>query len=92
MFELYLLSDEKKLNVVYMRCINCKRETSLFLKNTIFEQMVPKFVLNVILHHVVMSLIIRSNKEMKYEIEKNNHQYWLNKCPWYTISICLKMH
>ena len=27
---------------------------------------------------------------MKYEIEENNHQDWLNKGPWYNTSICLK--
>ena len=39
-----------------------------------------------------MSWIISSNKEMKYEIDKNNHQYWLNKGPWYNTSICFKLH
>ena len=54
--------------------------------------MITKFVLNSILHHFGMSWIISSNKEMKYEIDENNHQYWLNKGPWYNISICLKLH
>ena len=25
-------------------------------------------------------------------MEKNNHQDWLNKGPWYNTSICLKLH
>ena len=54
--------------------------------------MITKFVLNEILLHVSMSWIISSNKEMKYEMDKNNHQYWLNKGPWYNTSICLKFH
>ena len=29
---------------------------------------------------------------MKYEIDENNHQYWLNKGTWYKISIYLKLH
>ena len=29
---------------------------------------------------------------MKYEIDKNNHQDWFNKVPWYNTSICLKLH
>ena len=45
-FELRLLSDKVKLNVISIRYINCKRETVLFLKNTTFEEMVTKFVLN----------------------------------------------
>ena len=62
------------------------------MKNTKFDEIITKFVLNAILYHVGMSWIIRSNKEMKYEIEENNHQDWLNKGPWYNTSICLKLH
>ena len=54
--------------------------------------MITKFVLNSILHHVGMSWIIRSNDEMKYEMDKNNHQDWLNKGPWYNTDICSKLH
>ena len=25
-------------------------------------------------------------------MDENNHQYWLNKGPWYNTSICLKLH
>ena len=25
-------------------------------------------------------------------MDENNHQYWLNKGPWYSTSICLKLH
>ena len=54
--------------------------------------MITKFVLNAILYHVGRSWLIRSNKEMKYEMDENNHQDWLNKGPWYNTSICLKLH
>ena len=83
MFELSLSYKEKNLDVIYLRCINCKRETGLFLKNTFYE-MITKFVLNAILHHVGKQWIISSNKKkLKYEIDENNHQDWLNKSPWY---------
>ena len=39
-----------------------------------------------------MYWIISSNDEMKYEIEKSNHQDWLNKAPWYNIDICSRLH
>ena len=39
-----------------------------------------------------MSGIIRPNKEIKYDMDKNNHQDLLNKGPWYNTSICLKLH
>ena len=28
---------------------------------------------------------------MKYNMDKDNHQYWLNKGPWYNKSICSKL-
>ena len=54
--------------------------------------MITKFVLNAILHHVGMSWMISSNKEMQYEIDENNHQDWLNKGLWYNTYISLKLH
>ena len=92
MFELCLLGDKEKMDDIDIRCINCKREKCLFLKNTTFEEMVTKFVLNAILHHVGMLCLISSNEEMKYEMDKNSHQAWLNKGPWYNTSICLRLH
>ena len=55
-------------------------------------KIVPKFVLNAMLHHVGMSWIISSNREMDYEMNKTNHQDWLNKDTWYNRSICSKLH
>ena len=54
--------------------------------------MIPKFVSNTILHHMGMSSIICSNKEIKYEIDKTNHQHWFNEGPWYNIAICSRLH
>ena len=57
MFELRLSYKEGILDVVYLRCINCKRETGLYLKinSLIFDEIITKFVLNAILHNVGMS-------------------------------------
>ena len=49
-------------------------------------------MLNEILHHVGMLWIICSNDEIKYEIEVSNHQYWLNKGPWYNTAIWSSLH
>ena len=49
-------------------------------------------MLNAILNYVGMSWIISSNKEMKYDIDKSNHQDWLNKVPWYNTDIWLRLH
>ena len=29
---------------------------------------------------------------MKYEMDKNINQYWLNTGPWYNTAICLRLH
>ena len=57
MFELRLSYKEGNLDVVYLRCIHCKRETGLFLESNslVFDDIITKFVLNAIFHHAVMS-------------------------------------
>ena len=75
-----------------MRCINCKKETGLYLVNSTLEKNITKFVLNTILHHVGILWIICSNKETKYEIDEISHRYWLNKGPWYNTSIYSRLH
>ena len=54
--------------------------------------MITKFVLNAILHHVSMSWIISSNKEMKFEIDESNNLDCLNKGLWYNTDICSNLH
>ena len=54
--------------------------------------MITKSLINIILHHVGMSWIICYNKEMEYEIDKTNDQDWLNKGPWYSRTICLRLY
>ena len=65
-----------------MKFIKCKRETGLYSKTNltwVYDEIVTKFVLNAMLHHVGMSWIISYNQEMEYEMNKTNHQDWLNK-------------
>ena len=50
--------------------------------------MITKCVLTAILHPVVRSWIKSSKESIKYEIDKINHQDWLNKGPWYNTAIC----
>ena len=91
MSEIHLSYEEEKLGIESLKCINCKRETGLDSEASfswVFDEVITKFVLNAILYHVGMSLIIRSNKEMNYEMDKNNHQDCLNKGPWHNTSMC----
>ena len=54
--------------------------------------MIYKFVLKEILHHVGISWIICSNREMKYKIDEINHPDWLNRDPWYKPAIYSRFH
>ena len=54
--------------------------------------MITKFVLNIKFHHVGLSWIISSSKQMKYDIKENNHPDWLNQGPRYNTAICSKLH
>ena len=79
------------MDVLSTNFINCKRETGLDSKTNftwVYDEIVTKFVLNAILHHVGMSWIIIPNQEMNYEMDENNHQDWLNKGPCYNTPIC----
>ena len=92
MFEFLLIDDGDKLEAIAIRCINCKKETGLYLGTSTLEEMITKFVLNAILHHVGLSLIICSNEEMKYEIDERNNPNWFDKGPWYNTAIYSRLH
>ena len=57
-FELHLIDDIDKVESVDIMCINCKKETVLYLGTSLLELMITEFVLNSILHNVGMSWII----------------------------------
>ena len=72
MFKIRLSYGEKYLDTVSFKCINCKRETGLDPETSftwVYDEIITKFVLNVMLHHVGMSWIIISNQEMEYEMK-----------------------
>ena len=72
MFQIRLSYGDRYLYTVSLKCINCKTETGLNPETSftwVYDEIVTKFVLNAMLHHVGMSWIISSNKEMNYEIK-----------------------
>ena len=71
--------EDNYVDTIAIKCINCTKDTGLHFKNTTIEEIITKFVLNAILHHVGMSWMIFSNNEMLYEIEGNNHPDWFTK-------------
>ena len=49
-------SEEEEVVVnIAIKCSNYNKDTGLHLKDTTIEEMIIKFVLNAILHHVGMS-------------------------------------
>ena len=63
MFQLSLFDDKeyeegKFVEIISIRFINSKEETSLYLRNSMDEEMITKFVLNEVLYQVGMLWII----------------------------------
>ena len=57
-FEIRLSYGVKELDVLLLKCINCKRETGLDSKTNfywVYDEIVTKYVINEMLHHVGMS-------------------------------------
>ena len=73
MFEIRLGFGDEDLDALVIKCINCKRKTGLDSETSftwVYDEIVTKFVLNTMLHHVGMSWIISSKREMEYEMKK----------------------
>ena len=70
MFQLRIIDDTYEVEAIAIRCINCKKETGLHLINSTLEEMIPKLVLNAILHHVGMLWIICSNEKLNMKLTK----------------------
>ena len=65
MFEILLSCGDDDLDIVSLKCINCKKERGLNSETGftwVYDQVITKFVLNEMLHHIVMSWIISPKK------------------------------
>ena len=94
MFQMHLLYHEHNEDIVEaidIQCSNFHINTGLHLKDKTVEEIITQFLLNSVFHHVGLSLIISSNKRIKYEIGKDNPDL-LNKGPWYNTIIRYKFH
>ena len=72
-FKKRLRFGNRELDVLYIKCINYKTERGLDSETSftwVYDEIVTKVLLNAILHHVGMSWIISSNREMEYEMNK----------------------
>ena len=84
------------MDIVSLKCINCKKETGLNTEtgfNWVYDDIITQFVINAMLHHVGMSLVIISKKEMDYDNFTNSTKLeWFDTGPWYNTNICSKLH
>ena len=66
--------DKNKMGNISIRCVNCGKETNISLDdiNTTYQDIIPSFVLNTVLHHVGMLWKIETNQHFEYDMDKHN--------------------
>ena len=74
MFGIKMTVRDVNVDEVSLICINCKRKTYLQPKSgkEFYDKMITPFMMNSMLHHVGMSWMISSKKEMDYENFSNH--------------------
>ena len=96
MFEIHLSCGDDNLDKVCLKCVNCKKEAGLNAKNCFkefYDEVITQFVLNAMFHHVGMSWIISSKKEMDYDNFTNSKNLdWFDTGPWHNKNICSKLY
>ena len=62
------------MKIITIRCRSCGKETGLSMKNinTNYKDIITSFVLNTVLHSVVMSWIIETHEQLQYDMDKRN--------------------
>ena len=94
LFEIRLSCGDVNLDTVSLKSINCKKETGLKSKTgfkEFYDKVITQFVLNAMLHHIGISWIIRSKKEMDYDNFTNSKNLnWFDTGPWHNKHICSK--
>ena len=63
--------DKNDVKIIAIKCINCGKETGLYMENTNnrYKYISTVFVLNTLLHHVGMSWIIGTHEQLKYDMD-----------------------
>ena len=96
MFEIRLSCGDDDLDKVCLKCVNCKKETGLNSETgfkEFYDEVITQFVLNAMLHHVGMSWIISSKKEMDYDNFTNSKNLeCFDTGQWYNKNICSKLY
>ena len=93
MFEISMTVGDVHVDEVSLMCINCKISTGLKPKSgkEFYDKMITPLVMNSMLHHVGMSWMISSKKEMDYDNFTNTKNVgWFETGPWHNKNICSK--
>ena len=95
MFEISMTVGDVHVDEVSLMCINCKRKTGLERKygKEFYDKMITPFVMNSMLHHVGMSWMTSSKKEMDYDNFSNHKNVgWFDTGPWHNKNTCSKLY
>ena len=95
MFEISLTVGDVNVDEVSLMCINCKKSTGLIPKSgkEFYDKTITTFVIISMLHHVGMSWMISSKKEMDYDNFTNTKNFgWFETGPWHNKNICSKLY
>ena len=74
-FEIRLSCGDNDLDIVYLKCINCKKEIGLNSETRftwVYDEVITKFLLNATLHHVGI-IDNKLQKEMDYYTHTNRN-------------------
>ena len=94
-FEIRLICGDDDLDIVSLKCINCKKETGLNAETVFkefYDEVITKFVLNTMLHHVGMLWIISFKKKDYDNFTNSKNLNWFETGPWHNKNICSKLY
>ena len=83
MFKIKIIYDETIDNkyvpeAIGIMCINCGKNIGCLLDNKKIEEFITPFVTNMVLHHIGLFWIIKSNRNLHFDFQKHFSSWILN--------------
>ena len=72
-------------------CINCGKNIGCSLDNQKIENFITPFIANMVYHHIGVSWIIQSNKNISFDFQKHCPS-WIINGPWYNTIIFSQLY
>ena len=85
------IDNEDVTEAVEIRCINGGKYIGCLLDNKNRETFITTFFTSMVLHNIVLSWIIQSNKNPSFGFLKNCPR-WILDVPWYNPTIYSQLH